>query len=280
VGADAEPATAAFLHLGRGLLEFARGYLEDALARFLAGRRVGEALVAPTAIGTRTNALLLRTLVRLGQTDRAEAEIAELDDQARATAEIRAVIACLRLAQGDPAAATRALAPVLDGAVRPTIEVWLVEALLLEAIARDALGDAGTAQRALERALDLAEPHGLLLPFLSHPAPGLLARQARQRTKHAALVAAILDLLAGRRPHAGQAAKPLPEPLSESETRVLRFLPTNMSAPEIAGELYVSVNTVRTHMRHLYAKLGAHSRAQAVEYARGLGLLAPSPQRT
>ena len=68
----------------------------------------------------------------------------------------------------------------------------------------------------------------------------------------------------------------LHEPLSNSEIRVLRYLPTNLSAPEIAGELTVSVNTVRTHMRHLYVKLDVHSRADAVKRARTLGLLAPS----
>ena len=64
--------------------------------------------------------------------------------------------------------------------------------------------------------------------------------------------------------------------LTYGETRVLRYLPTNLSAREIACELYVSVNTVKTHQRHLYQKLGARSRSQAVERARSLGLLAPS----
>jgi LuxR family transcriptional regulator, maltose regulon positive regulatory protein len=58
---------------------------------------------------------------------------------------------------------------------------------------------------------------------------------------------------------------------------VLRYLPTNLSAPEIARELSVSVHTVRTHVRHLFAKLGAHGRTEAVARARALGLLAPSP---
>jgi LuxR family transcriptional regulator, maltose regulon positive regulatory protein len=62
--------------------------------------------------------------------------------------------------------------------------------------------------------------------------------------------------------------------LRQSELRVLRYLPTNMTAPEIAAELYVSLNTVKTHTRNLYAKLGTHRRAEAV--ARALGLLAPS----
>jgi LuxR family maltose regulon positive regulatory protein len=70
------------------------------------------------------------------------------------------------------------------------------------------------------------------------------------------------------------------EQLTDSETRVLRYLPTNLTAPEIAAELWLSVNTVGTHTRHLYAKLGVHSRHEAVDRARALGLLAPSARRT
>jgi len=156
--------------------------------------------------------------------------------------------------------------------------LWLVEAFLLEAIARDALSDPAAAARALERALDLAEPDGAHFFFLIHPAPRLLERHAGHRT--ASLAAEILSLLAGRRPAPppGGPRPPL-EPLSESEIRVLRYLPTNLSTAEIANELYVTANTVRTHVRHLYAKLGTHSRAEAVARARGLGLLAPSARQ-
>jgi LuxR family maltose regulon positive regulatory protein len=69
------------------------------------------------------------------------------------------------------------------------------------------------------------------------------------------------------------------ESLTQSETRVLRYLPTHLYAPEIADELCVSVNTVKTHLRHLYQKLGARTRGEAVERARAFGLLAPSPMR-
>jgi LuxR family maltose regulon positive regulatory protein len=62
-------------------------------------------------------------------------------------------------------------------------------------------------------------------------------------------------------------------------TYAARYLPTNLSAPEIANELYVSPNTVKTHMHHLYAKLGTHRRSEAVARARALGLLAPSARR-
>ena len=222
--------------------------------------------------------MLVYILVRLGDTERAEQILAGFGDQDRERGEIRTAAAALRLAQDDPRAATAALAPVLDGSAPALPWGWLPHAFLLEAIAQDALGETAAAGRALERALDLAEPDGALFLFLLDPAPGLLKRHTRQRTAHAALIAEILSLLAGQTPGSppGGPQPPL-EPLSDSEIRVLRYLPTNLSMPEIANELYVSHNTVRTHMRHLYAKLGTHRRADTVARARALGLLAPSP---
>jgi LuxR family maltose regulon positive regulatory protein len=118
---------------------------------------------------------VLQTLVRLGETQRADRALAELAEPERDTAEMRNALAVLRIAQDDPAAATVALAPVIDGsAPLANAHLWDVQALLLEAIARDALGDAGAAGRALERALNLAKPESLLFPFLLDPAPGLL----------------------------------------------------------------------------------------------------------
>jgi LuxR family transcriptional regulator, maltose regulon positive regulatory protein len=128
-------------------------------------------------------------------------------------------------------------------------------------------------------ALDLAEPEGLPLFFLLLPAPGLLERHARHGTAHSSLIAEILDLLAGKRPAPLAGLRAPLQPLSSSEIRVLRYLPTNLSQPEIANELHVSRNTIRTHLSHLYAKLGTHSRTEAVERARALGLLAPHAPR-
>jgi LuxR family maltose regulon positive regulatory protein len=278
--AETEPAAVLGMHRARGVLELARGRDADALAAFEAAERLGGRLTAPHMLLTPTRALLLHTLVRLGDVERAEQAFAGLGERDRGHGEMRIAAAVLRLAQDDPRAAMAAVAPVLDGSAPVVWPAWLVEAFLLEAIARDVLGDAGAAGRALERALDLAEPDGALLWFLLHPAPGLLQRHARRRTAHPALVADILSLLSGNRPAPTPAGPPPPvEPLSDSEIRVLRYLPTHLSAPQIASELYVSHNTVRTHMRHLYAKLGTHRRFEAVERARALGLLAPSPLR-
>ena len=274
---EAEPAVALLIHHSRGQLELARGRYADALSAFLAAQRLGGRLAAPHLLVPSARALVVYSLVRLGETERAEQALAGLGDRDREDGEVRIATAALRLAQDDPHAATGALGPVIDGSASQIRRTWLIQAFALEAIARDALGDPAAAGRALERALDLAEPDGALLPFLLHPAPGLLERHARQRTAHAALLAEILHLLAGRRP-APSSAGPRPplEPLSKSEIRVLRYLPTHLPAPEIASELSVSTSTVKTHLRNLYAKLGAHSRAEAVASARALGLLAPS----
>jgi LuxR family transcriptional regulator, maltose regulon positive regulatory protein len=103
----------------------------------------------------------------------------------------------------------------------------------------------------------------------------MLERQAG-RSRHASLLADIQARLAGAAPKPPTSPRPLLDALSDSELRVLRYLPTNLTAPEIARELYVSPNTVKTHIRNLYSKLGTHRRSAAVESARALGLLAHS----
>jgi LuxR family transcriptional regulator, maltose regulon positive regulatory protein len=280
VTTETEPAAAVAVCFTRGALELARGRDRDALAAFRAAERLARRLDAPHLAVPPARALQLIIFVRLGEIDPAEQFLAGLNDQDREHGYIRVAEAKLQLAQDDPSAAAAALAPVLDGSASVTPRIWLADAFLLEASARDALGDPDAAGNALEHALDLAEPNGWLLPFLLHPTKGLLERQARRGTAHAALIAEILGLLAGNRPAPPPPGHQLPvEPLSERELRVLRYLPTNLTGPEIAGELYVSYNTVRTHLRHLYAKLGTHQRTETVARARALGLLAPSPHR-
>jgi ATP/maltotriose-dependent transcriptional regulator MalT len=286
--AEAEPATAMAVRYVRALLELARGRDPDVLATFQAAERLSRLLHAPDWPLMRTRALRLHALVRLGETGRAEQDVAEISEQGRASGDIRMAIAALRIAQEDPHAATVALAPVLSGAASVPPTTWLAHAYLLEAIARDALGDPAAAGDAMRRALDTAEVDGAVTAFLFHP-PGreLFDRYAPDRGEQAVLVAEIRSLLPAE-PGPGACGGPsrrladsplLVDPLSQSEIRVLRYLPTNLSAAEIADELSVSVTTVRTHIRHLFLKLGAHRRTEAVAAARALGLLAPSPGR-
>jgi LuxR family maltose regulon positive regulatory protein len=278
---EVEPAAGMRLHYGRGMLEFVSGRHDAALRAFQAAERLAKSLITPHTLAPRLRSHLLQTLAHVGETRRVEQALADMDTPERERGEIRIAEASLRLAQDDPKAATVVLAPVIDGsAPMQNAHLWDVQASLLQAIACDALGDAGAARRALERALDLAAPETLLFPFLYDPAPALLDRHRQHGTAHTGLIADILNVLAGQEPGSQPSGPPhLREPLSSAEARVLRYLPTRLSAPEIADEMYLSVNTVKTHMRHLYDKLGAHRRHEAVEQARALGLLAPSPRR-
>ena len=176
-----------------------------------------------------------------------------------------------RLYEDDAAGALEAVAPVLDGTAFVFHVNMEIEAHLLDALARP---PGEQREDSVERALALAEPEGRVWMALTIPGVAtLLAGHPRHRTAHAAQLALLLDHLGGAEP---AATEELRDSLSERELAVLRFLPTNLSASEIGGELFLSVHTVKTHMRKLYAKLGAHTRAEAVQRGRALGLLAPS----
>jgi LuxR family maltose regulon positive regulatory protein len=152
--------------------------------------------------------------------------------------------------------------------------IWEIEAFVLEAVARDAVGDPAAAEQALNRALELAGPDGLLFPFLLDPVPALLERHSRALGGHGSLMARLVHLDTHQQPTAPEAT---PDVVSAAERRVLRYLPTQLTVAEIAAELYVSANTVKTHVRRLYAKLGVHRRTEAVERACALGILGPVP---
>jgi LuxR family maltose regulon positive regulatory protein len=286
--AEAEPATAMAIRYVRALLELARGRDQEVLATFQATERLSTLLDAPDWPLLRTRALRLHALVRLGELGRAEQDLADIGAEGRASGDVRMAEAALRIAQGAPRAAIVVLAPVLSGAVIVPRTTWLAYAWLQEAIARDAFADPAAGD-AMRRALEIAETDGAVTAFLFHPPTReLFDRYAPDRGAQpdrgarAALVAEIRSLLPAAGPQRGSPSRPadfprLVDPLSQSEIRVLRYLPTNLSAPEIARELSVSVSTVRTHIRHLFVKLGAHGRSEAVAQARALGLLAPSP---
>ena len=275
------PTTALLCHGTRALLEFACGRYEQAMQAYRAYEWEEGLVVTRHLVALRFRLDRLTLMIRLGQIDEVEQILDNMDQELRDTAEMRMAVATLRLAQGDPEKATVALAPVIDGTAPSDFLRGQIQALLLEAAARHAIGDDDAASSALEHGLDLAEPDGLILPFLLVPVGDLLERHRRSRTTHASLIAEAAALSSGSPSHSPLHDSPHSshEPLSDTELRVLRFLPTNLQAQEIASELFVSVNTVRTHMRHLYSKLGVHSRSEAVDQACALGLLSRSRLR-
>jgi len=180
------------------------------------------------------------------------------------------------LAEGDPAAALSAVADVLDGTAPVQGDVTVMETHLLAGLAHRELGDQRAANHAAERALALAESDRLILPFAMTGSRELLEALPRHETAHAALLADILDVLHGASPAARQQSSLPPgggaQPRASSGCCAI--WPTNLSRPEIAGELSVSPNTVNAHVRSIYAKLGVGDRSSAVRRARQLRLLA------
>ena len=145
---------------------------------------------------------------------------------------------------------------------------------MLQALAHQARGDIPAALVPLGRALTLAEPEGYVRIFVDEgpPMAALLEAAAKRRDRPDVRPSAAGGLRHGRgqTPASSQA---LIEPLSERELDVLRLLGTDLTGPDIARELMVSLNTVRTHTKNIYAKLGVNNRRAAVRRAEELGLL-------
>jgi LuxR family maltose regulon positive regulatory protein len=159
---------------------------------------------------------------------------------------------------------------------------WLrLRVLILRALLADALGDREAALGSLAAAVAQAEPEGVIRPFLDEgePMAALLAdlraaaRDGREPT--GGVSPASLDTLLAAFPdqEPGSQRTGLVEPLTEREQEVLRLLAAGRSNAEMAAELFVEQSTVKTHLIHLYRKLGAHSRTQTVARAHALGLL-------
>jgi LuxR family maltose regulon positive regulatory protein len=184
------------------------------------------------------------------------------------------VLARISLAQGAP---TDALAEIeaYDPSSGARDLAGQVEAGVLEAVAKQELNDRAGAAVAIESALGLAERGSYRRAFVDGgpSVRGLLVERVRHGTDHRALVAELIAALERRSASTELTLPELLEPLSDREQAVLRYLPTMMSNAEIASELFLSVNTVKTHLKAIYRKLGATRRRDAVERARRVELL-------
>jgi LuxR family maltose regulon positive regulatory protein len=276
---DSGPDIALLAAVASGMLEAGRGRHRKALEKFTVAGRLRLRLQVPHPLASPVTAWLAATLARLGLPAEATAALAGLPDELAASGEVGNARALIHLARGNPADALGVLRNVLDRTAPVTTDSALAEAHLLAARAHRELGDQRAANRAAERALAVAEPDRLVLPFAVTGSLELLDALPRHETAHAALLADILDIVRGSSGTPGHDSAPLASTLSATELRVLRYLPTNLSRPEIASELCVSPNTLGTHMRNIYAKLQARDRSSAVQRARALRLLAPGRTR-
>jgi LuxR family transcriptional regulator, maltose regulon positive regulatory protein len=279
---DTGPAIRLLLHLSTGMLMSGRRRQREALAEYRAAEHLQAQMEGSHTLAGQLTSWRLATQARLGQLSEARASLAALDDERADSGEIRNARAVICMAEGNPAAALGAVHDVLTGTAPVIGYVTVVESNLLAAIAHRELGDERAATAAAERALALAEPDGLILPFAMTDALELLEAIPRHETAHVALLTDILDVIRGSSLSPGSNESSLPgiEQLSPSELRVLRYLPTNLSRPEIASELSVSVNTVNTHIRNIYAKLQAQDRSSAVQRARDAAALGWAEQLT
>jgi LuxR family maltose regulon positive regulatory protein len=265
--------------MATGMLLAGRQLRHQALAEYSAAEGLQAQLEGPHALARQLTGWRLATQARLGQPGAARASLAALDDGLAGSAEISNARAAICLAEGNPAAALTAARDAQNGTAPAIGYVTLVEASLLAALAHRELGDHRAATMATEGALALSEPDRLVLPFAVTGSLKLLRAMPRHESAHAALITDIIDVIRGSATPPGKEPPAPAGQLSPSELRVLRYLPTNLSRPEIARELSVSVNTVNTHVRNIYAKLQAQDRSTAVHRARQLRLLSAGPAR-
>jgi LuxR family maltose regulon positive regulatory protein len=273
----AEPDIAAVEALIRARAALAGG--DIAAARSLA-RLVRERGLDPLAAGVleadielRAGDLPLAAAALAAATDEKPGDEADETASGRQRADQILARARLLLADGDPAGALKAAGECLD-----TAGVTLrdqIAALLVATVANRRLGTADDAAALLEHALAIAEPHGAYRPFLEagmgvHSAIAILIPPA---SRAVAFAARVRERFVCQLPASGTRADVESPPLTLSELAVLRLLPSYLTNQEIADALFLSVNTVKTHLRSVYRKLGVTSRRSAIARGRRLHLV-------
>ncbi|MFL6105264.1 MAG: LuxR C-terminal-related transcriptional regulator [Actinomycetes bacterium] len=270
-----EPAITLTIGLTRAVVAHANGDPAAALEVLRGAQQELQRLNGPYAMAASLREWEARLLAATGHIEQARALVSTSDEPRPASAATLAVRAELQLAQGDPAAAVATLAPCLDGSVPSLVAYQRLETLLLDAVARQRLGDVDGAATSVEQALQVAEPEGYRQVFwnLGEEVHALLLRQRERGTAHPQLLTDLLDRTIVDAP----ATLPLPAELAASltdrEQVVLGFLDSHLTTRQIADELYVSVNTVKSQVRSVYRKLDVSRRGDAVRRARHLGLL-------
>ena len=272
--ADQEPTVAVGLQIARARFHLAAGDVTAARTAITAARAPYSDRPLPAFLHRLVAVEEADLDLATGHPDRVRDRFTGLDAGADvgSTDRERVRLALAHLALGQPQQAAATVGPLLadePGNPGPAVEAWLVTALAADRLREDA-----RALDALGVALQLAAPETRRRPFLiAEPRlHELLTRHATLIGTAQAFVEEILtDLAHQKRPRVQPA--PLAGPLTDRETAVLRYLPTLLTNAELAETMYLSVNTVKAHLKSLYRKLDVPSRSQAVHRARELGLL-------
>jgi LuxR family transcriptional regulator, maltose regulon positive regulatory protein len=269
-----EPPIAVLSGILRTRLAIADGNLAGArgLVRWLTDAAAGPASMTPHGVGKAIAVLDAEISLAAGERDRARAA---LPGSGAATGSAATTICQARLliAGEDDKAALHLINPVLADPVGTCSIADRISALLTAAVAHRRLGQASDAGELLEEALALAEPDDACGPFI---AAGPAVRSAltvliSPASRCAAFTGRILDRFDSRTPR--RVAPLSSTALTESELAVLRFLPSHMTNQEIAESLFLSINTIKTHLSSVYRKLGVVNRRQAIAQGRRLELL-------
>lgn len=253
----------------RAGLRLADGDVDGCLALLEEAERVYDTDFSPAVrpVGARR----ARTYVRQGDLRAARAWVRErglsTDDELRYVTEFEHITLAIILLNDDPTdRELQQVATMLDqllvAAEAGGRGSSVIEILAVQALVRDARGDTAGALDALRRATALAEPEGYVRVF-TFLGP-------RLQTLREALSTGVVA--SGRSAGSGRVSVGLVDPLSDRELDVLRLLRSDLSGPDIARELSVSLNTLRTHTKSIYSKLGVSSRREAVSRAIALGL--------
>jgi LuxR family maltose regulon positive regulatory protein len=204
---------------------------------------------------------------QVGRPRWAQEALDQLGERVGAGGDLAVLTATEHLALGRGEAARRRLAPVLDGTLPCGYPLALQQAWLTEAVLADQSGQAARSHEALEAALEIAEERTALRAFLDMPGvPSMLDDNVGRFGRRDPLVERIR---AAGRTRTGWAHSPL----SPKEAQLLGDLPAQLTLEEIAARRQLSVNTVKSHVRAIYSKLGVTSRREAIAVARRRGLL-------
>jgi LuxR family transcriptional regulator, maltose regulon positive regulatory protein len=275
MGRSHDRTTLALIELFRALL-LGRADLGEATRVVRAARNDIDAWAVPGRLPATAGFFEASLLSDAGDGARAEEALARGPVGTEAPLETAVVRARLALADGGPAEGLRRLQSELLRTARPMHPSVGIEALALAAVCKHLLHDDAGSLELVEQALNRAQPDGYRMPLLSVGAPlrDLLKRRIRSGTSQRALAGELIQLLEEQRDTAGvDPRRVLLDPLSDREEAVLRYLPTVLSKAEIASELFVSVNTVKTHTKNIYRKLGVGTRTEAVRRAKALNLV-------
>jgi LuxR family maltose regulon positive regulatory protein len=248
-------------------LSLAQGNVRHALSELQSVRSDEAFARLPAAVTLQQAHSEFRCWLALGDLDRAMQVVESMPVSPRRAIDEAHLLLCT----GRPDKAARAVERG-NGAELAVGEA--VEKLLLEARIDLQIGDRASANHALIRAVERARPERIIRPFVDEPEQiGQALLELGERSEDAWVNE--LAVHCGPEVHTGWVSTPIQvvEPLTDRERELLGFLPSHHTQGEIAQQMYISINTVKTHMKGLYRKLGVTSRSSAVDSARAFGLL-------